>query len=292
MITVFTPTYNRIATLPRLYESLISQTYTVFEWLIVDDGSTDNTESLIKSYISDGRLSIRYFQQENGGKHRAINRGVKLAKGDLFFIVDSDDYLLPDSLMLLNRYYEEIRNNNAFAGVSGSRCYPDGKRIGGEVSYKVIDSDPVEIRQKWHVEGDMAEAWKTVILKKYPFPEFPGEKFLTEAVVWNEIAKKYKLRYFHEMIYCCEYLDGGLTKNIRRHHRNSPRGTRLFYSSLLHDKRYSLIRHLMDAASYWRYTWKFKDDTRYRLPLWSYLMFPVGVVYYYIDLYNERKSAF
>ena len=93
MITVFTPTYNRAYSLPRLYESLQKQTFKDFEWLIVDDGSTDNTVDMVTGWSKEGKLTIRYIQMTNGGKHRAINKGVALAKGKLFFIVDSDDWL-------------------------------------------------------------------------------------------------------------------------------------------------------------------------------------------------------
>ena len=98
MITVFTPTYNRGYIIEKLYNSLVSQNYNEFEWLIVDDGSTDQTQELISNFITKGFIDIRYFKQENGGKHRAINKGVKLAKGELFFIVDSDDYLSNNAL--------------------------------------------------------------------------------------------------------------------------------------------------------------------------------------------------
>ena len=97
-ITVFTPTYNRAHLLPRLYKSLCAQTCKDFEWVIVDDGSVDDTKSIIDGFINDNSITIRYFCQENGGKHRAINRGVKEAKGNLFFIADSDDTLPEKSI--------------------------------------------------------------------------------------------------------------------------------------------------------------------------------------------------
>lgn len=111
MITVFTPSYNRAYCLPRLYISLKTQTYIDFEWLIIDDGSFDDTEQLVREWLQTPMSFIRYYKQENGGKHRAINRAVALAKGDLFFIVDSDDYLPSDSLKQLSYYYEQIKEN-------------------------------------------------------------------------------------------------------------------------------------------------------------------------------------
>ena len=97
-ITVFTPSFNRAHLLSRLYDSLLKQTTNDFEWLIVDDGSTDDTETKVEEFINKGELPIRYYKQQNGGKHRAINTGVQLASGELFFIVDSDDGLVHDCI--------------------------------------------------------------------------------------------------------------------------------------------------------------------------------------------------
>lgn len=134
----------------------------------------------------------------------------------------------------------------------------------------------------------MAEAWKTKVLSLYPFPEFPGEMFLTEAVVWNRMAKKYKLRYFNKAIYTCEYLQDGLTSHIRRHHRNSPQGTMLFYSELVRDKRFSWVSRMKAAANYWRYTMSYKGR-RNHMPLWAFLLLPIGFMAYRHDLRKERK---
>ena len=98
LITIFTPTYNRAYTLPKLYESLKIQTNQNFDWVIVDDGSTDDTEVLIKSFIDEGIIKITYIKQKNQGKHIAINTGVTLAKGDFFIVIDSDDYLLENCI--------------------------------------------------------------------------------------------------------------------------------------------------------------------------------------------------
>lgn len=287
MITVFTPTYNRAYSLPRLYESLQKQTFQDFEWLIVDDGSTDNTVDMVTGWSKEGKLTIRYIQMTNGGKHRAINKGMALAKGKLFFIVDSDDWLPDDSLYWIHHYYEEIKNDVRFAGVAASRAYPNGEKIGGAVSYQILDTDYVSFRERYNIKGDMAEVWRTEVLRQYPFPEFEGEKFLTEAVVWEQIALKYKLRYFNKAIYTCEYLPDGLTKNIRAHHRNSPRGTMLFYSRQMVDNRLRWISRVKAAANYWRYTLNYKGK-RSHLPIWAYLFIPLGFVAYKIDLSKEE----
>lgn len=275
MITVFTSTYNRAYSLPRLYQSLCIQGLTDFEWLIVDDGSTDQTEQLVQEWLSSPQFVIRYYKQENGGKHRAINKGVGLARGELFFIVDSDDYLPYNSLQTIDYFYQQIKNDPIFAGVSGIKCYPNGKRTGGTIHFDILDTDSVSLREKYLVKGDMAEAWKTSILQQFLFPEFINEFFLTEDVVWDQIALQHQLRYFNRNVYICEYLSDGLSRNLSHHHRNSPLGTMLYYGTSLRDSRFGVVRHIKDAIHYWRYTLDYRGK-RDKLPLWVYLFYPLG----------------
>ena len=133
MITVFTPTYNRGYIIKQLYDSLILQSYKDFEWLVIDDGSTDDTEELFKSFIAEQKLNIHYLKIENGGKHRAINKGVILAQGKYFFIVDSDDYLHNNALERIYFYTKQIEDDKTFAGVCGLKIYPNGRKVGGNI---------------------------------------------------------------------------------------------------------------------------------------------------------------
>lgn len=288
-ITIFTPTYNRAYTLERLYESLCTQTVHGFEWIIVDDGSTDNTEQLVKRFISESKLTISYIKQPNSGKHCAINRGIEMARGDWFFIVDSDDYLPANSVELILLYVEQITIDESFAGVSGLRCYPNGRKVGGAVTYDVLDTDSVSFRVRYHVRGDMAEIWRTSLLRQYPFPMFRNERFMSEGIVWNAIAKKYKLRYFNKNIYTCDYLPDGLTRNVRRHHRQSPQGSMLVYATISRDARYGLKRRTIAAVNYWRYTICFRGKRCVQLSLWGFILYPLGLFFYCLDLYAERR---
>lgn len=159
MITVFTPTYNRGYIIKQLYDSLILQSYKDFEWLVIDDGSTDDTEELFKSFIAEQKLNIHYLKIENGGKHRAINKGVILAQGKYFFIVDSDDYLHNNALERIYFYTKQIEDDKTFAGVCGLKIYPNGRKVGGEANYKILDTDSISFREKYRVKGDMAEVF-------------------------------------------------------------------------------------------------------------------------------------
>ena len=293
MITVFTPTYNRAHLLPRLYESLCRQTYADFEWLVVDDGSTDGTASLLRSYEAEGRIRLRYVRQPNGGKHTAINRGVGLARGEWFFIVDSDDSLPERSLETVQHYAAQIAALPDFCGVSGPRCYPDGSTVGGRLPFAELDTDCVTLRTRYRVKGDMAEVWRTDVLRRYPFPVYEGERFMSEGVVWSQIALRYRLRYFNANIYECEYLPDGLTFHIRRHHRQSPRGSMLLYARLMADRRYPWLHRVRSAINYWRYTIGFagRRSSELRPALWAWAFWPAGWLFRLLDLRCEQRAG-
>lgn len=231
MITIFTPTYNRKDTLPKLYESLKSQSDMDFEWLIVDDGSLDGTEKLITEFKKENIVNIRYIYQENGGKQRAVNHGVREAFGEYFFIVDSDDYLSADAVEMIKKHAVSLPED--FGGIVFRKINIADKDCGLNFSEKYIDSNPVDIVYKHHLYGDKGEIFKTEVLKRFPFPEIDGEKFVPEGYIWNRIGKSYNLRYIDYGIYFFEYLDDGYTKNFKRDLRKNPKGFGLYYRDMI-----------------------------------------------------------
>lgn len=217
MITIFTPTYNRLPRLKELYRSLQGQTCFDFEWIIVDDGSVDGTFEYILTHFINDLFQVKCFRQENSGKHIAINRGVAHASGNLFFIVDSDDLLTPDAVAFIQRAASQLPSNGKWGGIAGLRVYPDGRPIGTSFVGEFLDCPSLE-RWKHRIQGDKAEVFFTDVLKCFPFPQTPEEHFCPEALVWNRIAAAgYQLRWFNKPIYVCRYLPDGLTSHIRKH---------------------------------------------------------------------------
>lgn len=223
--TVFTPTYNRAKLLVNLYESLVAQTEKDFEWVIVDDGSSDNTETVVSEFINQNKLNIVYYKQENGGKHRAINKGVELSSGHVFAIVDSDDTLTVDSIEKVKRWFGEIENvGKRFCGVAGNKGYSEKQIIGTSFKGDYIDASNIE-RKRNNITGDKFEVFYTDVIKKYPFPTFEGENFMSEIVVWTRMAKDgYILRWFNDIVYVAEYQETGLTTNNFKILANNPKG--------------------------------------------------------------------
>lgn len=242
MITIFTPTYNRAYILENLYNSLKGQSCKDFEWIVIDDGSTDNTSELLKKWESDDKgFDMIHYTVENGGKHRAINKAVRIAHSNAFFIVDSDDHLLPDAVEKADKWFSTIADDDEFAGISGLKGYSPGSPVGGFGSFsgEYVDATNLQ-RYLYNLNDDKAEIYKTEILKKYPFPEFEGETFVPEPVVWDHIARDgYKLRWYNEVIYICDYLEDGLTASGNRKFMNNPKGFLSYLAMLetVHDVR-------------------------------------------------------
>ena len=211
LFTVFTPTYNRAQTLHRIYESLKVQTLRDFEWLVVDDGSTDHTKELIQNYIKEAKFPIRYIWQKNQHKKVAFNRGVQEARGELFLTLDSDDACVPEALETFKQYWDLIPLNqkDQFSAVTCHCKNQHGKLVGTKFPNDITDSDSLEIRYKFKVKGEKWGFHRTDVLKKFPFPGTDLKGYVPESVVWNAISREYKTRYINKVlrIYYCNESD-------------------------------------------------------------------------------------
>ncbi len=216
-LSIITPTYNRAYILEEAYNSLLKQTSMEFEWIVIDDGSTDNTGELIEKWQQENLpFKIKYTVQKNGGKHRALNKGFNLANGAFTLILDSDDTLTEDAVETVLKWIEQLNGANNIAAVAGMRQHSNGNIIGG-IPKCFDNSEYVDVknykRRKYGLLGDKAEVYRTDILRKKHFREFENENFLSEDTLWNEIAMDgYYVRWYPKAIYCCEYLNDGLTK--------------------------------------------------------------------------------
>lgn len=251
LLTIFTPVYNRAYCIHRIYESLCVQNCKDFEWLIIDDGSTDNINEIVQGYIYENKIKIRFISQPNGGKHTAINRGVSMASGEFFYIVDSDDALPKDAVEFILREGSKIINDENYGGIVGCDRTFDG-HIFSNMPDKPIDSNSIDIRYKYGIIGDLAEVFKTRVLKEYPFPTFSNEKFSPEALVWNRIAQKYKLRFFPKILKEIEYLPDGLTAKIIKLRHQSPIASAIYYSEFTRLK-IPLLQKIKGAINFWRF---------------------------------------
>lgn len=291
-ITILTPTYNRASLLPRLFDSLLRQTSKDFEWIVVDDGSTDDTREVVANLKEKcgGAFPMGYVYKANGGKHMAINIGAERARGELLFIADSDDLLTDDALETVANSWHDISDDKSFAGIAGLDIAMDTREvIGSGLPQEHIDCNAIDIRYRHHVTGDMKEVFRTEVLREFPFPEFAGERFCPEQLVWFRMARRYRLRYINKPIYIADYQPDGITAGITRARMRNPSASMLTYAELTECPVPFLVK-VKAAINFWRF-WHCRTATSVvpRVALRWHWLRPLGWVMHVRDGNALRK---
>lgn len=291
--TVFTPTFNREHTLHRVYDSLKLQTYRNFEWVIVDDGSSDGTQNLIAKWQSEADFPIINLYQKNSGKHVAFNRAVQAARGSLFLVIDSDDGFTADALQTMLEAWDEVEDKSNYTGIVVLAKYDNGQISGDPFPSSPFDTDALSLNYKHRLPGERWGFHRTEVLKQYPFPEDNANvRFVPENIVWDAIARQYKIRCINQVLRIY-YQDSG--NQVTRANPKRKALVKDYFLQLLNRDfdyfkyapkpfikyailyiRYSL--HLGEAAFLKRST--FSSLNIYLLNL---LLIPVALVYYFQD---------
>ena len=231
-LTVFTPTYNRKELLTRVYESLINQTVKDFEWLIVDDGSTDGTGETVQKWIDDSVIPIRYHYRENGGKMRAHNTGVSLAAADLFVCLDSDDRFTADAVEVLLAAYDDAKQNTAgnvnIGGVVAHKGLTDDKLF-GEKDFPVTGTSTLYGLYLKGFSGETTLMYETDLLARFPFPEIEGEKYVPEDYIYDKIDEVCVLAVLPRIVTVCETISGGYTESAKKLKRDNVNAFYMYY---------------------------------------------------------------
>lgn len=243
LFTVFTPTYNRRHTIDRVFDSLRAQTVRNFEWLVVDDGSTDGTGDLIASWTTLADFPIRYVRQPNSGKHVAHNLAVCEARGELFAPLDSDDAFLPDTLERIGRHWTAIpeAERSQFSGIGGLCSDQHGILIGDRYPVSPFDADTREVNYVLRLRGEKWGVSRTAVLRDHPFPELPGTQFVPEGIIGLQMAANYKRRYLNEVfrVYYVDEPEAGDKLSHRTNLSRSAPGRVYYYTWVLnHDLAY------------------------------------------------------
>lgn len=227
-LTVFTPTYNRRKLLTRLYESLKSQTCTDFTWLIVDDGSTDDTALFVETWQQEGILPIRYVRVENGGKMRAHNRGVELCDTELFLCVDSDDWLVKQAVEIIYAQAAHLEDTKV-VGIVAHKGKNENEPL-YDVPFPKSGTSTLYGLYLNGFRGETTLVFKTAVLKQYPFPEIDGEKYVPEDYIYDKIDTKYVLYILPQILTVCELVSDGYTDSLKRLKTDNPRAWYLYYA--------------------------------------------------------------
>lgn len=280
MLTVFTPTYNRGEKLKRLYSSLLNQCNSDFEWLIVDDGSTDDTEAIVNTFFT-SEFPIRYYRKENGGKHTAYNYALKVAKGDYFVCIDSDDWLSKEAISNILEVCTETNTNILMAYKSDV----NGNLLSNNFPETVTKAGILELSNFYRCTGEFTLVFLTEFARKYPFPVFDGEKFVTESVIYDKMFENEKALLLSEVVTICEYQNDGLTNNLNETMKKNPAGYCLYFMQRI-DAEFSIKKRILAVGKYYcfsklakekkcRYNGKYKMFVRLLVP------FGWGVYIYY-----------
>lgn len=277
MLTLFTPAYNRAHTLPRLYESLLAQTCFDFEWLIIDDGSTDGTAALVKGLDGQGKFPVRYVYKENGGKHTAHNLGLREARGEWFLCIDSDDTLTPTAVGDL---LEAARALPPDTGIASYKEDFDGLLLGGPFPEGIRFEKMY--RLSWlGVGGEFSYAFPTEFARRFPFPVYPGERFMGECVVYDRMDREGQMYLLPKVSMVCEYQPDGSSSQFARLVQNNPKGYCLYFMQRI-DLMPTLSSRIIGAGKYWCFRWIAKEPSlRYagKHRVLTKLCIPAGVAF-------------
>ncbi|MFC5684433.1 glycosyltransferase family 2 protein [Flavobacterium sp. MAHUQ-51] len=286
-LTVFTPAYNRAHLLPRLYESLCRQTSDDFQWLLVDDGSSDNTKELVAQWISENRIIIRYIYQENQGMHGAHNTAYKNIDTELNTCIDSDDYMPDNAVELILKKWNTV-DKEKYAGIIGLDAIASGEIIGTEFQTAYTTLEDFYLQGG---KGDKKLVYRTDVIKRYPeYPIFEGEKYVGLGTKYLFIDKEYQLATINEALVIVEYQEDGSSNTMFAQYLKYPKGfiynriTTMKYSKSMKRKFIEAIHYVSSCIILKKNN--FLNDTPEKLL--TVVAIPFGVMLYLLIQYKVR----
>jgi glycosyltransferase involved in cell wall biosynthesis len=300
--TIFTPTYNRAHTLHRVFNSLKQQTFTDFEWLIVDDGSTDETATIVEKYKKTATFPIHYFYQPNQGKHIAFNKGVQEAKGAFFLTFDSDDACIPTALAIYQAHWDAIEDKKSFCGVTARCIHQDGHPLSKKALPPILDVNSIDLRYKYGISEEMWGFTRTDILREFPFPEDIKNSWVPENIVWSEVGRRYKTRFIDVpiRIYYTNEAHGSVVTANRISRKTNDAGRILYYAYAINNE----LHYFFDAPilvsklfiQYIRVSLKEKIPIRCQLKkikkpvaqFFYFLFLPIGFSFFLMDFITKK----
>lgn len=231
-LTVFTPTYNRAFCLPNCYESLKRQTNSEFIWLIIDDGSTDETEKLVSDWMKERSVEIIYIKQKNQGMHGAHNTAYDVIETELNVCIDSDDYMPDDAVEKILSCWEKYGSDEV-SGIIGLDSYTDGTIIGTHLPEELNQSTLFHLYRKHNVTGDKKLVYRTELTRDFPYPLYENEKYVGLAYKYYKLDQYFEIILLNEVLCCVEYLEEGSSLNMLNQYRQNPRGFAFYRKELM-----------------------------------------------------------
>ena len=291
-LTVFTPAYNRAHTITRTYESLCRQTSKDFEWLVIDDGSTDNTRELVEKWIEEDKIPIRYIYQQNQGMHGAHNTAYKNIDTELNTCIDSDDYMPDDAVEKICSFWKK-HGSDRYAGIIGLDVTESSKVIG--------TSFPAGLKETtlgdFYLQGGSGYkklVYRTSVIRQYPeYPLFEGERYVGLAYKYMLIDQDYKLLTLNEPLVVVEYQGDGSSVNMYRQYWNNPNGFAFFRKTEMMTtksvkRRFMVCIHYVSSSFIAKNKHFIKESPR---KLTTILAIPFGYLLYRYIAHKVKKNA-
>lgn len=292
-ITVFTPTYNRAYCLSQVYDSLVCQTNQDFIWMVIDDGSTDDTKELVQSWINENKIIIHYIYQENQGMHGGHNTAYQNINTELNLCIDSDDFMPNDAIeKILNFWNTNKDDNRDIAGIVALDAYKDGQIIGKKIPESIKKCTLSELYQIYNISGDKKLIYRTDIIKKFPlYPIFKGEKFVPLGSLYLMVDQKYNLLPLNEIVCVVEYLADGSSMNIFKQYRRHPMGfaysrkVAMKYGITYKQKFKNAIHFVANNIQLRKLSFIYKTPNIFM----TILAIPFGIFLYFYILFKAKK---
>lgn len=292
-LTVFTPTYNRAHTIGRTYESLCRQTCKDFEWLVIDDGSTDNTRDLIDCWILENKICIRYIYQDNQGMHGAHNTAYRNIYTELNTCIDSDDCMPDDAVEKIVTFWNSHRSDK-YAGFMGLDSTASGDIIGSAFPLNMTETTLIEYYENGG-RGDKKLVYRTDIITKYPeYPIFKGEKYVGLAYKYYLVDNDYKLLVTNDIYCIVEYQTDGSSMNMYRQYWNNPQGFAFYRLTRMRMVR-SYTRRFIECVHY--VSSSIRSGNRHFISqspfkITTVMAIPGGMILYILTWYKVKGNSF
>ncbi len=290
-LTVFTPTFNRAYCLHQVYESLCRQPNQNFIWLIIDDGSTDNTKETVQKWVDEKVIEIIYLYQENGGMHSTYNTAYENCTTELIICIDSDDYMAENAVEKILSFWDNY-GSSKFSGLVGLDADFDGNIIGKKFPEGLSSSTLEDLYEIHQIPGDKKLVYRTEIVKKYPpYPSFAGENFVPHGSLFIQIDQDYELLLLNEVLVNVEYQQDGSTRNMFRQYRRHPQGWEFGRLTAINHTKYfkNRFRNMIHLVSTRIQLKKFNIFRGHQYPVLAIAALPFGFILYFYIRYKNRN---
>ncbi|WP_434798695.1 glycosyltransferase family 2 protein [Terrisporobacter vanillatitrophus] len=291
-LTIFTPSFNRAYTLGKCYNSLVRQSCKDFVWLIIDDGSSDDTRELVNQWIKENKIEIRYKYQENQGMHGAHNTAYEIIDTELNVCIDSDDYMPDDAVEKIINFWNENKRDD-LAGIIALDSYEAGNVIGEIFPEEMKETTLFEVNNKHKISGDKKLVYRTELTKEYHYPLFEGEKYVGLAYKYYKLDEKYKLKTLNEVLCIVEYMDDGSSRNMLRQYRRNPRGFAFYRIENMKNKNSTLFFKIKENIHYVSSSFISKNKEFIKespCKLLTILSVPIGYILYRYVMENTANN--